>query len=137
MNGLTAARAEVVDLLEDGLTVALSELGVQVLDHVPEELAPPCVVIDAGDDYLTRGETYDEGQWWLTLRVYAFVDLTANAQATEDLEALLAAILPALAGSEWEVDPIGRPEEFHTLTWLAHGTRITVRNLITIQGDNP
>lgn len=129
MNAITAARRDLAALLEG--------TGVTAVDHVPEELPSPCVVLDYTEDPLDRADTFDH-TWWITLRVYALVDIVANQQATEDLEDLLDAVLPALAGSEWEVDGLTRPGPFRTTQWLAHGTAITVRTTITLTpGEHP
>lgn len=133
MSGITSARRQLAELLE----AAVAGTDVTVVDHVPEELPTPCLVLDAAEDYLDRADTFAEADWWLTLRVYALVDLADNAQATEDLEALLGAALPALAGSDWQLNGIGRPGPFHTTGWLAHGAAITVRNLTTLPSTTP
>ncbi len=127
VNALGEARVQLGELL----AAAVAGSGAVVVDNVPEELPTPCVVLDAGDDYLSRTADYSD-DWWLTLRVYALVDLTSNAQGVEDLEALLVAVLPALSGSEWEVDPIGKPGPLRTAQWLAHGVPITVRTTVTL-----
>ena len=136
MNAITEARQQLAGLL---LEPAQATGGVS-LDHVPEELPTPCVVLDYADTPLERSDAYDD-EWWLTVRVYVLVDVLANQQATEDLEALLSGVLPTLATSEWEVAGVTRPGPYRAGAWIAHGVAITVRNLITLthpeQGATP
>lgn len=127
---LTAARRDLAGILTAAL--AGHSTGAAVIDHVPEELPTPCVVIDAAEDYLSAGETYAGSEWWMSLQVYVLVDLASNAQATQDLEDILAVVLPVLARAAWQPAPIPRPGEFNTTTWLAHGVAINVRNIIAI-----
>lgn len=110
----------------DGLTTALGVAGVgEVLDHVPEELVPPVVVVQPGEDYLTQdGGTF--GEWRLNLDLYVLVELAGNEQAAEDLDVELRKVLAVLDRSVWSLDGMAKPGPFHTTEWLAHGTRLRI-----------
>lgn len=97
----------------------------EVLDYVPEDLLPPAVVIELGEDFLTQdGGTF--GEYRLNLDLYVLVELAGNEQATEDLAGYLAVVLGVLDRSVWSLDGMAKPGPFHSLNWLAHGTRLRI-----------
>lgn len=125
---LKAAR----ELLAGDLTEALGpDAGLVVHATVPEALEPPCVVIQAAEGFLAPGDTFD-GEWSAAYDVFVCVDLLSNAQAIEDLEDALEAVLTALAGTAWGIDTVGRPGPVHTAEWVAHAVTVTVSRFVTL-----
>lgn len=119
------------DLLAADLAGVLEGAGIGVYATVPEALDPPCVVIQAAEGFLSPGDTF-AGEWAVSYDLILCVDLHSNAQAIEDLEDHLTALLAALETTEYGVDTVGRPGPVHTLEWIAHAVTVTASRYITL-----
>ena len=118
-------------LLEADLRAGLEATPLNVVGTVPEALEPPCVVIQAADPFLLPGDTF-AGEWAVHYDLILCLDLLSNAQATEDLEDHLPALLAAVEATEYGVDSVGRPGPVHTAEWVAHAITVTVSRFITL-----
>jgi hypothetical protein len=86
-NEITTSKAE--------LALDLQNAGIEILDYVPERITPPIVIITAGSPYLVPETISKEYRLGLTLTLVS--GTATNEQATEDLDALIAQTLNALA----------------------------------------
>lgn len=127
MSALKAGRA----LLAADLTAALEGTGVTVHGTVPEALTGLDLVVQAADPFLAPGETF-AGEWEVSYDLILCVELLSNAQAIEDLEDHLVAVLAAVAGTEYGVDRVTRPGPVHTAEWVAHAVTVTVSRFVTL-----
>ncbi len=132
MSGLREDRAALAVSLEAALEEVLEGVGLTVHGTVPEALEPPCVVVQAADPFLTPGDTFGRLEWAASYDLFLCVDLLTNAQAIEDLEDLLEALLKALDALEIGVDAVGRPGPVHTAEWVAHAVTVTVSRYVTL-----
>lgn len=124
MSAPAEARAELV--------AALQAADLHVLDHVPNQIEPPVVLIEPSENYLSRGETFKRGEWAITCDVYALVPLGQdNDHTTDQLDDMLAALLHALAGV-WGIDAMSKPGPLTAGEWLAYGVALTVSTYIEI-----
>lgn len=105
------------------------DVNLEVLDHVPEELVPPCIVLTGDEDYLLEGDDFSES-WLMRLEAFLLVELTGNEQAAEDLDQLLTEALPQLG--LWSLNAMSKPGPFHTTQWLAHGVRLSLSTETTL-----
>lgn len=106
-----------------------------VHDHVPEEPAPPCLVIQPADPFLQPdpdGETY-EHSYVLDFDACLLVRLDdehGNAAATAELDDMLAELINRVNGQDWWIQDVGQPGALVTTSWIHHGVRATVRTRI-------
>lgn len=115
----------------DALRALLADAtGLEVLDHVPEELLPPVLVLTPAEGYLELADTF--GGWLVNLELYVLVELVGNAQAAEDLDATLAKVLGVVDGSLWSLNGMTKPGPFHSAAWLAHGIRLDLSTETTL-----
>jgi hypothetical protein len=121
--------AEARSFLAGALEGVLEEVAT-VHETVPDAITPPCVVIQAGDPYLAPGDVF--GEWAATFDLFLCVDLVSNAQAIEDLDPVLLAVLEALEDTAYGVDTVGRPGPVHTAEWMAHAITVTVSCFVTL-----
>lgn len=127
---ILTVRDELRTALEEALTAAEITEAV-VLDHVPEEIAPPALILEPAEDYLSGAETFAD-EYDLNLELYVLVDLVGNQQAAEDLDQLLGVVLALLRGSRWGIKRMSAPAPFHTTQWLAHGCRLSLSTETTL-----
>lgn len=121
------------------LTAQLAGLGVPVHEYVPEEPAPPCVILQPAENFVSEdpgGATY-AGEVLVSYDVLALVLLDeehANADAGAQLDQLLAGVLDSVRadGSDWWLQSIGQPQAMYTSDWLHHGVRVTVQTRVTL-----
>lgn len=118
--------------LRDELAELCAGLGVTVHRTVPEEVAPPCVVLQPSDPFVTDDDpdqTFAE-PYVISFDVILLVPLDAehdNEQASDQLDQLLDALLDALRPSSWWLGSMGQPAALLTTDWIEHGQRVTVR----------
>lgn len=122
----------------EALVVVLSAAtGVDVFDHVPEVLPLPCVVLEPADPYLTKTETFGD-DYDVRVSAWVLVELVGNEQANEDLDALLATVLPVVRAAGWDLEGVSRPGPYTIAeTYLAHGTTLTLASTTTLPGETP
>ena len=125
MTALVEARA--------ALAVALSASGYEVEDHVPDQIEPPLVVVQPAADYLSvEDTTYDPTEWAVRVDLFLLAGYRSNAQAADDLDAMLTAVLPRISAAGWNLVGMGQPGPYNTADWIAHGVRATVRTFVEI-----
>lgn len=116
MQTLTAAR-----------TALATALG--ALDHVPETIDPPCVVVEPGDPYITYDgvENYAHDTLLACCSVYVLVPANDNNVMAQQLDTDLIAALNAIEDDtdEWSIERVGRPGTFTTTDWQAYGVQLT------------
>lgn len=95
MNFLSESRAELKALLEAD--------GYRTHDYRPDRVTPPIVVVEYGDPYLVRGQTFDD--WQATFQLVAIVAPATNQRATEQLDQTICDLVEALRG-HWVVESV-------------------------------
>lgn len=126
------------------LLETLQAEGLNVVDHVPAELAVPeggLIVLVPAEDYLKRADTFAD-EYELRLEAHVLVDLVDNDAAAEDLDALLIKLIGVLDGEDlagaWDLGTITRPGPLTANDWLAHGTTLPLSTITTITpGETP
>lgn len=127
---ITAARADLVTLVT----------GIAPKTHpaVPEEPAPPCVVVQPAEPFIQPdpdGQTFNEVGLVADFDVILLVQLDDehdNSRATGQLDDMLDELLQRIAGQDaWTVENIAQPGGLLTTSWVHHGVRATVRTRIT------
>lgn len=118
------------------LDAQLVDTQAQVVDHVPEELQPPVLVIQPAEPFLTEDPdaTY-AGEVLATYDVLALVDLGEeqdNEAAANQLDALLTAVLEVVRAGDWWLLSVSQPQPFATTDWVHHGCRATIRTRTTL-----
>lgn len=107
-------------------------MGEQVHDTVPEQVQPPCVVIQPADPFVTDDDpdaTFGE-PYSIRFELHLLVPLNetnTNEQASRQLDTMLDQLLDELAGSAWTLARMERPGGLATTDWIAHGQRVTIR----------
>lgn len=118
------------------LATALETTGYTSLSHVPTSIVPPCLIVQAGDPYLSTDETtFDQAELLATVELFVLSDLQANDQAADDLDTMLTKVLPAVVAAGWSFAGSGAPGPYNTTDWLAYGVRVSCSRFVTI--DNP
>lgn len=128
---------DVIPTLAAALRVALGPT-VQVWEHVPETPAPPCVVIEPGDDFLAEDDeaTFRDPTMIATFDMFALVQLDDehdNASASAQLLTILPALLDCVRSLDdvW-VAGMSKPQAFLTTEWVHHGARVTAQTRVTL-----
>lgn len=128
MSGLKAAREALVALLA-------ANGGPHVLAFVPEAIAPPVAVLEPSDQYVGTGDedaTFAAAEHLVQVDLWLLVDLVDNQAATDNLDALLEAVLARVEPSTWFVQVVNKPGPVHTSEWMAYGVRVTLGSWITL-----
>lgn len=112
------------------LALDLATSAVPCLDHVPEAIEPPLIILQPADPYLDANAT-TFGEFSLNLEAWLTVELIDNETAADELDTLLDHLLGHLP-EPWGIDQVGQPGPIHTADWLAHGIRVTVSRYITL-----
>lgn len=124
---MTPLRQATIDLAED-----LSTNGVVCLDHVPESIEPPMIMLQPAEDYLSGDDVViGRDEYALALEAWVAVELVDNQTAATELDDLLEHLLTHLP-SPWGIDRVGQPGPIHTSDWLAHGSRVLISRYITL-----
>lgn len=114
------------------LAQALTTNGVTCLDHVPEAINPPLLILQPGENYLTGDEvTLNGSEYALNLEAYLTVELLDNEAAADDLDELLEHLLTQLPPA-WGIDGIDQPGPIQAGDWLAHATRVRISRFLTL-----
>lgn len=98
---------------------------------VPEDVEPPCLVLQPADPYLAKSDTYDRTEYEVALECWLIVRLDSNDQAATDLDQLLEDVATGLP-SDWHLDRVDQPGPLHTADWLAHGQRLIITALTNL-----
>lgn len=108
---------------------------------VPEQIAPPCYVMQPADPFVfepppapSDGLTFEEG-FVIGFEIILLVDLGAendNEQASDQLDDMLEDLLDVIAPAEWWLESMGQPGAQVTTEWLTHGQRVTVQRRTTL-----
>lgn len=115
----------------DQLAALLAHLGT-VHKTVPEEVAPPCVVIQGSDPFvfLDERDVTFAGEHVISFDVILLVPLdeqTDNEQATQQLDSMIEQLLATVIPSGWWLDSMGQPQAMLTTSWVNHGQRVTLQ----------
>jgi len=122
----------VIAELRAELATLAGGLGVTIEPVVPEEVQPPCVVLQPADPFVVDDDpdaTFAE-PYAIRFELLILVQLdteTSNAAATAELDGLLGQLLDQLAGSAWSLVSMGAPGPMLTTDWISHGQRVTVK----------
>lgn len=128
MSSLATVRAD--------LATALGVTGYTSHGHVPEQVEPPCLIVQPGDPYLSTDETtYDTTEWQLSVELYVLSAYQANEQAADDLDAMLAQVLPAVLAAGWSIASSGAPGPYNTTDWIAYGVRLNCARFVSIDTE--
>jgi hypothetical protein len=134
---VSVALLDAIPTLATALRVAVPAT-VQVWEHVPETPAPPAIILEPGDDFLSEDDeaTFREPTMIATLDAFLLVQLDDehdNASASAQLLAILPAMLDCLRELEdvWIVG-MSKPQAFLTTEWVHHGVRVTVQTRVTL-----
>lgn len=126
MNTLSEVRTEVTDQLADA--------GIKAVEYIPARLAPPVVVISAGNPYVENGlnKTFKDVLVRLEFRVVA--ETATNEKATDSLDGMICDTLLAL--SNWDMETVSQPfgYEVNNAVYLAADVVMTAS--ITIEGGH-
>lgn len=125
------------------LAANIRAAGYVTYDHSPDQLEPPCVVIEPADPYLEYPEqmTFRGAQTGLemlcNLNVWLLVEFqsSSNEASTADLETQVTAIIPAIVANlgAWELTGVEAPDQvMFGGAWLAYGLKLTVQHPVTI-----
>lgn len=98
MNTLTAVRQEVAD--------ALTAVGIEALDYIPEVVNPPLAIISAGEPWLADGpnKTFQDIEVRLSIRLVA-----AHATNEDATDALDQMVVKALLALGWNLERVTQP----------------------------
>lgn len=103
----------------------------KVYDHVPEEPAVPCFIVQGAPEVLAEDpEATMRGERLVTLEVVVLERLDDehdNATATRNLWDALDAVAAATEDSDWWLVTVTQPTTLQTLYWQHHGVTATVR----------
>lgn len=124
MNPISAARADLAE--------ALAVAGYRVHSTVPEQIDPPCVILQPGRDYARPGGTFSASDYRVTVEVYLVPEYVTNAQVIDDLDQMLCDVLPALEATDWGADSVAPPQVIQANDWTAYALVITSSNYITL-----
>jgi hypothetical protein len=127
----------VITQLRGEAAAIAGNLGVTVHDTVPEEVQPPCVIVQPADPFVvdddpdaTFGEPYGIG-FELHLLV-PLDDENSNAEASKKLDTMLDDLLEAIAGTSWRLQRMEQPGALATTDWVSHGQRVTIRRTTSL-----
>lgn len=134
---MSVALLQAIPTLATALRAAVPAT-VQVWEHVPETPAPPCVVIEPGDDFVQEDDdaTYAEPTMIATLDLFLLVQLD-DEHDNESASDQLLQLLPALLDTCRELDDVwivgmSKPQAFLTTEWVHHGVRVTIQTRVTL-----
>lgn len=127
MNTLTAARQR--------LSAALAAAGLPAADHLPERPTPPIALVVPGTPYLEAGNAY--GTYQVRLTVLLMAATATNEVATRRLDAMAAAVVVALAGTEFGVERVDQPNQIqvNNATYLGLTLDVTLTTHIEDEDD--
>lgn len=126
MSGLAQSRAE----LEAVVSGSLDEATVTVYDHVPERMVIPSAVIVLGSPWIESGETF--ATYTVRYEVDLVPDRGSNQSQTDDVEAMVEAVLKALVQAGYTIENVAQPRMLgvNNASYLA--ASVTVTDAITI-----
>lgn len=111
---------------------------VQVWEHVPETPAPPCLIIEPGDDFVQEDDqaTFRDPTMIATFDLFLLVQLDEE-HGNEYAAQTLLDVLPAVLDCVRELDDVwivgmSKPQAFLTTEWVHHGVRITTQTRVTL-----
>jgi hypothetical protein len=108
-----------------------------VHEHVPEEPAPPCAILQPSENFVSEDDdaTY-AGEVLVTYDVILLVLLDEehdNADAGDQMDQLLTAVLDRVRETDdWWLLSIGQPQPMLTTEWAHHGVRVTIQTRVTL-----
>lgn len=122
MAGLTNAR---VGVAED-----LTNAGLRVVDHLPERITPPLVVIGLGDPYVEESDSFDNTEFVVRLSLGLIVGASTNAVASRAIDTMIETVLFNLG--DWTIDNVEQPglRSYHDSLFLT--SIIDISNTINI-----
>ena len=83
------------------LALSLRDSGYSVKGFIPSSVAPPMIVIQAGDPYVEESDTFDRSQMKINLEIYLLVRNGSNEKVTNDVNLMLEKVLPHFG--DWNV----------------------------------
>ena len=124
---LYSARADLADALQ-------TSTGFTTHEDVPDRLEPPCLAIEASDNYVSPGSTFDPDDIAVRLDVIALVPIGGDStQSRRDLDGLLKQVLKHLP-EDWTFIGSGKPGPLTNGEWLAYGVPLTVESTTSNEG---
>lgn len=116
------------------LAAALAETGYRTFGYVPDKVEPPILIVQAGEEYVREGDTFDRARFDCKLDLYLLVAPRANERTTKDLDVMIGRTLTHLP-VEWVVEGADRPDYLTAHDWLAYGIRIKLAGSFNIDGS--
>jgi hypothetical protein len=110
----------------------LTPAGYTVHDHVPAQINGECIVIEPADNYVLPGDTFDPADVETRHWVWLFSELRDVEKAANDVDNMLAQVVPLLATSDHALVATTQPGPQTNGEWLAHGVRLTVETITTL-----
>lgn len=121
---MTSLSQRITDLADE-----LAGAGVQVVAYIPETIAPPAILIGAGDPFISEGQTFSGDDFQVNLEVYLLVGDGTNQDQQTKLNGLLESVLPLFG--DWLIT-VHRPAVYTVGQSLHYGVLITAANQFTI-----
>lgn len=125
MSHILDAGTELAEQLADGCPA-----GSVIFDHAPENLEPPCWVLEPADDYYQPSDTFGGQTATVQYDLFLFVPAENNQAAARDLNTHLLAATDAL--DDWTLERCSKPGPYTVAGYRAHGIRLTLSNLVTL-----
>lgn len=91
------------------LTTALQAAGITAVDHMPQQVHPPVVILEPGDPFITDDrDDVPNGHVAVAYTLHLIARPGTPAAQTENLNALIEAVIGAIPDG-WGAGPIVRP----------------------------
>ncbi len=114
MNTLAAARSEIKTVLDTA--------GYTVKTYIPERVAPPLIILEPGDPYMTEGNTFTS--FTVRFNLLLLAGPWTNAKASDDLDQMVMDVVDAL--DMYFIDKVEQPQMFEANNVSYLGTRINI-----------
>lgn len=128
------------DLLAARTALAAALVGDEWETHKspPDDLVPPCLVVQPAENYLQVDDdaaTFGGPTLYLvTVEVYAISDLASGEEAIDTLDRMQEFVVASLP-SGWWLESTGQPDVLNNGDWQAYGNRLTVQTQLTIEKE--
>lgn len=105
---LAAERKSLVD------AIAGDPVDLNVLDHLPERLVPPAVLVRAGSPYVGEAVTFDERR--LNYQAIVVAPAGSNERITDELDELVEKVIGRVLASGFSLSPSSAVEQPASIT---------------------
>lgn len=125
-------RAEIVAVIRQDARLS----GVELLDHMPDVIAAPAAIVLPGSPYITSGEQ-PFGFFEVRHTVVVIAGVAPNADATSELDYLIARIVPFLTSADFSVEQVAEPYAFTSGTAVHLAADITITSTVQFSKEFP